>query len=151
MKPFALFALLAALSACAMTAVPPPPPPPPPAAPAPPPPPPADIRSGAVRGGAEATATDCALTIVFASYGAGIDGATRTRVEALLASDRAVTGFEAQRWGREGEVNLCVRTRTAGDATRLYHGVRAMVPPRPRGPISLRTRAGLSFETPPLR
>jgi hypothetical protein len=121
---------------------PPPSPPPPPAVTAPP-------RVGAVTGGR--TATACPLTIAFASYGAGIDNPTRERVQAMLVGDRAVTGFDAQRWGREGEVTLCIRTSAAPDAARLFHQARALIPAQPRGPIIMRTSHGLSYETAPLR
>lgn len=77
----------------------------------------------------------------------GIDGETRERVEALLLADRAVTGFEPRRWGREGEVTFCVRTRSAADAARLFRSIRPIIPPQPRGPISMRTSGGLSYQT----
>jgi len=81
----------------------------------------------------------------------GIDQPARARVEALLAGDRAVTGFTARAWGREGEVTLCARTRGPADAARLFAAIRALLPPRPRGPITLRTDSGLAYETPPTR
>lgn len=118
--------------------------PPPLPAPAPPPPPPPP-HSGVV-----AHAGDpCPLTVVFGSYAMGIDSGARGRIEALLAGDRAVAGFTAQPWGREGEVTLCARTRTPADAARLFQEIRALVPPRPRGPVTIRTQSGLRFETAP--
>jgi len=111
-------------------------------------PPPGAPVIGAVT--SAAIPTDCPLTIVFGSYAMGIDQPARARIEALLASDRGVTGFQAHRWGREGEVTLCVRIRAAVDANRLFARARALVPPRPRGPVSLRTASGLTYETPPL-
>lgn len=114
------------------------------AAPAPPPPPPA--ASGTVVTGSRLP-TDCPLTIAFASYGAGIDNPARERIQTLLVGDRGVSGFDAHRWGREGEVTFCVRTRGAADSARLFHRVRALVPPQPRGPIALRTLGGLNYET----
>ena len=136
---FALLPILAVLAACATM--------------------PADVaEQGAapppaapvIGGVASAIPTDCPLTIVFGSYAMGIDQPARARIEALLASDRGVTGFQAHRWGREGEVTLCVRTRAPADATRLFARARALVPPRPRGPVSLRTASGLTYETPAL-
>lgn len=94
---------------------------------------------------------DCPLTIGFASYGAGIDGGSVQAVDRLLARDRAVRAVTRHRWGREGEVTLCVRTRGGADAARLFRAVRALLPARPRGPIALRTRTGLRYETPPPR
>ena len=94
---------------------------------------------------------DCPLTIGFASYGAGIDRGSAQAVDRLLGRDRAVRGFTRHQWGREGEVTLCVRTRTIADAGRLFRSVQALLPARPRGPISLRTRSGLRYETPPPR
>jgi hypothetical protein len=124
---------------------------PPPAPPPPPPPPPASPNVGNATGGIVVTGSrirDCPLSIAFASYGAGIDNPVRAQVQAMLVGDRAVTGFQADRWGREGEVTLCVRTRAAPDAARLFHQVRAMIPAQPRGPIALRTQSGLSYDTP---
>jgi hypothetical protein len=94
---------------------------------------------------------DCPLTVGFASYGAGIDGSSARAVDRLLGRDRAVRAVTRHRWGREGEVTLCVRTRTARDAARLFRSIRALLPARPRGPIALGTRSGLRFETPPPR
>ena len=94
---------------------------------------------------------DCPLTIGFASYGAGIDRSSVQAVDRLLARDRAVRTFTRHQWGREGEVTYCVRTRSIGDAGRLFRSVRALLPARPRGPITLGTRSGLRYETPPPR
>ena len=69
----------------------------------------------------------------------------------MLVGDRAVIGFDAQRWGREGEVTLCIRTSAAPDAARLFHQARALIPAQPRGPITMRTSNGLSYETTPPR
>jgi hypothetical protein len=153
MKLALLCLTIGTLSACALAPAPPVPHvapspsplPPPQAPPAPPPSPPPPPAMSADRVDA------CPLLVTFASYGTGIDGDTRARVETLLVSDRAVVGFAARHWGREGETTLCVRTRAGPDAARLFHAIRAMVPARSRAPISIRTDAGLSFETRPPR
>ncbi len=80
---------------------------------------------------------DCPLTVGFSSYGAGIDRPARVNIERLLRNDRSVRTFTTHPWGREGEVTLCVRTRTNGDAVRLSRRIRAMIPARPRGPINV--------------
>jgi hypothetical protein len=121
------------------------------AAPAPPPPSAPPPAVGGIVATGSRLRTDCPLTVAFASYGAGIDNPVREQVQSLLVGDRSVTGFQAERWGREGEVTLCVRTRATPDAARLFHQVRAMIPAQPRGPIALRTTGGLSYDTPPPR
>lgn len=88
-------------------------------------------------GGPPQVPADCPLTVAFASYGAGIDGGTLARVERLLAADRGVRRVSRHPWGREGEVTLCARTRSNGDAARLARRIRAMIPPRPRGPVTV--------------
>ncbi len=117
------------------------------AAPPPPPPPQAQSAPGPIGG----TVTSCMLTIQFGSYAMGIDGATRTRVESLLVADRTVTGFDSRRWGHEGEMTFCVRTRGAADARRLFRTIRPMIPARSNGPIELRTSDGLRYATQPPR
>jgi hypothetical protein len=94
---------------------------------------------------------DCPLTIGFSSYGAGIDRGSFQAVERLLGGDRAVRAVTRHGWGREGETTLCVRTRSAADAGRLFHAVRRLIPARPRGPVSLSTQSGLSYQAPQRR
>lgn len=91
---------------------------------------------------------ECAVSVRFGSYAMGIDQAAFERVRGLLARDRGVRGVEAQRWGREGETTLCVRTRRPADARRLFGRVKAVLPARPRGPITVEARGGLRFEAP---
>ena len=80
---------------------------------------------------------DCGITIAFGSYAAGIDGPSLARIEHLLRRDRRVRRFSRHPWGREGEVTLCVYTRSHGSAGALSRQLRAMIPARPRGPISV--------------
>lgn len=96
-------------------------------------------------------APECAVRVQFGSYAMGIDRVAFDRVQALLKRDRGVRGVDAQRWGREGETTLCVRTRRASDARRLFGRVKAALPAKPRGPILVETRSGLRFEAPRAR
>ncbi|MES2444932.1 MAG: hypothetical protein V4574_19075 [Pseudomonadota bacterium] len=80
---------------------------------------------------------DCPLVVSFGSYAMGIDGSAFAKVSALLARDRGVRTIEQHRWGREGEVTLCARTRGKADARRLYRAVRAVLPAKPRGPVTV--------------
>jgi hypothetical protein len=93
---------------------------------------------------------DCALRVDFSSYAMGIDRGMFARVEALLAADRGVTKVERSPWGREGEVTLCARTRSGRDATRLFRAIVSLAPARPRGPVTVSTRSGLTFHAPRL-
>jgi hypothetical protein len=87
------------------------------------------------RGPSAGPPEDCPLTVGFSSYGPGIDRVARANIEQLLDTDRGVRTWTRHPWGREGEVTLCVRTRTNGDAVRLARSIRALIPARPRGPI----------------
>jgi hypothetical protein len=80
---------------------------------------------------------DCPLAVSFGSYAMGIDRPTFEKVSALLAHDRGVRSIEQHRWGREGEVTLCARTRGRADARRLFGAIRAWLPKQPRGPVTL--------------
>lgn len=93
------------------------------------------------RGLGAAPPADCPLTVGFTSYGAGIDRPARLSIERLLRTDRSVRNFTTHAWGREGEVTLCVRTRTTADAGRLSRRIRALIPARPRGPINVELAA----------
>lgn len=106
---------------------------------------------GTIGAATAATAPTCMLSIQFGSYAMGIDGATRARVETLLVGDRAVTGFDTRRWGHEGEMGFCVRTRSAGEARRLFRTIRPMIPARSNAPIEMRTSDGLRYANRPSR
>lgn len=94
------------------------------------------------------TEPKCDLSVSFGSYAAGIDGPALAAVRRILA-DGAVRSVEDFAGGPEGETYLCVRTRRAADATRLFNRIRAILPAAPRGPIALRTASGLAFHAPP--
>jgi hypothetical protein len=94
---------------------------------------------------------NCALTVAFSSYAMGIDLGMLARVESLLAADRGVTKVERFGWGREGEMTLCATTRSGRDATRLFRAIVSLAPAKPRGPVTVSTRSGLTFSAPRLR
>ena len=96
---------------------------------------------------APAPAPACPLTVSFGSYAMGIDAGALAKVDALLKRDRMVRGVERSRWGREGEVTLCVQTRSESHARRLARRVRALIPARPRGPVTIETRGGWRYQT----
>jgi hypothetical protein len=87
----------------------------------------------------------CPLTVRFGSYAMGIDRGAFEKISALLSRDRGVRAIEQYRWGREGEVTLCVRTRSKVDARRLFARVRGLFPARPRGPLTVSVAGGPSF------
>lgn len=92
----------------------------------------------ATRGFALSAGPDnCAITVAFTSYGAGIDGPTRARMERMLRVDRRVRTFTSRPWGREGEVTFCISARRSADVYRLSRDLQDMVPRRPRGPIQV--------------
>jgi hypothetical protein len=90
--------------------------------------------------------TTCAVRVEFASYAVGIDQPALLRVQALLRRDHAVRAVAAERWGREGEVTLCVHLRRRGDVRRVFTRVKAALPAKPRGPIRVEAQNGLRFE-----
>jgi hypothetical protein len=92
-------------------------------------------------------AAACSVTIRFGSYAMGIDGATAAAVDKLLAGNRDVKEVTRSAEGREGEYALCISTRDAGAAARLVERMAALLPERPRGPISVEG-AGRRLEAP---
>ena len=95
----------------------------------------------------ETTAT-CDLKVDFASIGTGIDSATLQKVDTLLSGDTGISTIDRQRWGKEGEITLCIATRTEADATRLFGSVKRLFPASSAKPISVETAAGQLFRVP---
>lgn len=75
----------------------------------------------------------CDVTVSFGSVCCGIDEPTRVRITEYVAADRRVTGSSERRWGREGEIDLCLASRSAADADALVRDLTAIVPARPAG------------------
>jgi len=92
--------------------------------------------------------TACDLKVNFASIGTGIDSATLQKVDALLSSDTGISTIDRQRWGKEGEITLCIDTRTDADTARLFGAVSQVFPATSIKPISVETAAGQVFRVP---
>ncbi|HZG08550.1 MAG TPA: hypothetical protein VEZ70_06190 [Allosphingosinicella sp.] len=89
----------------------------------------------------------CSVTVRFGSYAMGIDTAAAARIEALLAENRDSRKVSREGGGREGEYALCVSAADAAGAARLVTAITALLPERPRGPISVEG-AGRKVEAP---
>ena len=92
--------------------------------------------------------TGCDLKVEFASIGTGIDRAVLEKVDALLSGDKGVSTVGREPWGREGEITLCVATRSEADATRLFGRVKALFPAMTEKPLRVETRAGQRYHAP---
>ena len=90
----------------------------------------------------------CDLTVEFASIGTGIDRAALEKVDALLASDKGVAGIVREPWGREGEITLCVDTKSEADTSRLFGQIKPLFPVGKEKPLRVETRAGERYEAP---
>lgn len=90
----------------------------------------------------------CDLKVNFASIGTGIDQDVLEKVDALLSRDMGISTIDRQRWGREGEITLCVDTRTDADANRLFDAVKRLFPASSVKPISVETIARQQFRVP---
>ena len=88
----------------------------------------------------------CGVTVTFGSYAMGIDRGAFAAVEGLLARDQGVAATSQKRWGREGEVTLCVETRSAADSERLFGEIAKLFPAKPRGPLTVASADGRKFE-----
>lgn len=92
-------------------------------------------------------ATGCSVTVRFGSYAMGTDTGTAAAVGKLLEGDRDVKEVSRSAAGREGEFALCISTRDTAAAARLFARIEALLPERPRGPITLEG-AGRRVEAP---
>jgi hypothetical protein len=80
---------------------------------------------------------ECSVAVRFGSYAMGIDGKAAGEVDRILAGHATVLSVDRLGGGREGEYALCIRTRSAAGADRLFDEIRAVLPARPRGPITI--------------
>jgi hypothetical protein len=92
-------------------------------------------------------AAACSVTVRFGSYAMGIDTASAAAVDKLLDGNKDVTSLTRSGAGREGEYALCVSTLDAAAAARLVDRIVALLPAKPRGPITVEG-AGRRVEAP---
>ncbi len=97
---------------------------------------------------AQQSQTGCDLKVEYASIGTGIDHAVLEKVDALLSGDKGVSTIGRERWGREGEITLCIATRSEADAARLFGAVKGLFPTLTEKPLRVETRAGQSYHAP---
>ena len=90
----------------------------------------------------------CDLKVEFASIGTGIDGTTLEKVDTLLSGDTGILTIDRQPWGKEGEITLCIDTRTDADTARLFESVRTAFPASSSKPIAVETTAGKHYHVP---
>jgi hypothetical protein len=84
-----------------------------------------------------ASASACSLSVRFGSYAMGIDAGAAAAIDTLLAGSADVKGVRRDGWGREGEYTLCVTARDRAASAQLFEAVAALLPDKPRGPISV--------------
>ena len=69
-------------------------------------------------------------------------------VEALLSGDTGVATVDRKRWGMDGEVTLCVVTRTDAEANRLFEQVKGVFPASSAKPLRVETGSGKAYQAP---
>lgn len=80
---------------------------------------------------------DCDVTASFGSFAMGIDRRAAAAIEALVRADPSVTQVTRSPYGIEGEYRLCVGTRSAGDAAKLFERLRQSLREPVRGPVTI--------------
>jgi hypothetical protein len=79
----------------------------------------------------------CDVTVRFGSYARGIDTAAAAAVDQVLHRKSGTISVGRHGGGREGEYGLCIDTASPAAAASLFDEIRAVLPAKPRGPISL--------------
>lgn len=91
---------------------------------------------------------NCSVTVVFGSYAMGIDQQSFQKVERYLKRRAPAVRYTATSWGREGEKTVCVTTRSAKSARRVFNDIRNLLPQwSQRGPVELRSNQGQAYQT----
>jgi hypothetical protein len=90
----------------------------------------------------------CDVTIKFGSYGMGIDQPLAATVADMVKTDPDIARSERRPWGREGEFDQCLTTKSGRNVKALYERYRAILPAKNiKAPTSIEGPDGLRFET----
>lgn len=79
-------------------------------------------------------AQSCDVLVSFTSLCCGVNQPLRARIGELIAADARVASVSEHPWGREGEVDLCVRTRDPAQAAALTRDIAAVIASDGRAP-----------------
>ena len=84
----------------------------------------------------------CDVLVSFTSVCCGVNQPLQTRITDLVTSDARVASTSSHPWGREGEVDLCVRARSPRVADSLTRDISAAIASGGRGPPVTVRRGG---------
>lgn len=90
----------------------------------------------------EEAVDSCNVVVSFTSVCCGVNKPLETRINDLVASDVRVISSSAHPWGREGEVDLCVRTKNTADAGSLTRDIEAIIASDRRAPLVVVRQGG---------
>jgi hypothetical protein len=76
----------------------------------------------------------CNVVVSFTSVCCGVNQPLQARINDLVASDGRVASVSSHPWGPEGEIDLCIRTRSAVDAAGLTRDIEAVIASDERAP-----------------
>ena len=92
------------------------------------------------------TAELCNVVVSFTSVCSGVNQPLQIRVNDLVASDSRIVSTSMHPWGREGEVDMCLRTRNVADAGSLTRDIEAIIASDRRAP-PVTVRQGVKPQT----
>lgn len=90
----------------------------------------AELRDRGRVSDSTALAQSCDIQVSFGSACCGIDSETFEKMKSLIMRAPEVSEALTWSWGKEGERDLCLRTKDAAGATKLYQALSAMLPAR---------------------
>lgn len=89
----------------------------------------------------------CSLTIRYASYSSGPDRKTFEAVNELIADNPKIVSESKSHWGREGEFDQCLVTKSKSDTQELFERIKTLIPAYSKQPTQVFTNTGHNFSS----
>jgi len=90
---------------------------------------------------------ECAITVRLGSACCGRDGKTEKAINAFIANEPKILEKTAVPWGREGEIDLCLRTKSNSDTQEIFDHIKSLIPPVSKYPTRIFSNTGDHFSS----
>ncbi|MFZ3034059.1 MAG: hypothetical protein WA138_08605 [Parvibaculum sp.] len=90
---------------------------------------------------------ECAITVRFGSACCGRDGKTEKAINTFIANEPKILGKTAIPWGREGEIDLCLKIKSNSDTQEIFDHIKSLIPPVSKYPTQIFSNGGAHFSS----
>ena len=100
-----------------------------------------------IGGGPPPIGPECDITVRLGSACCGRDWKTEKAINAFIANEPKIVDKTETPWGREGEIDLCLKTKSNSDTQEMFDHIKALIPSYSEYPTQIFSNRGAHFSS----